>query len=128
MEAAAAAAEGGDVTEDAETAVAAAAGAEGGDAASAEGGEAAGAEENVEAAADDAADDSAPGEEPGPADELGPDSAGHGAETVGISSTEESTFESAQELFEEGQAEEAALVQAVDNAPDADVAEVQTHE
>jgi hypothetical protein len=46
----------------------------------------------------------------------------------GLSSTEEVDSESVRELAEEGQAYEAELIDAVENAPDPDVAELTTRE
>jgi len=60
-------------------------------------------------------------------DGLGPDSAGQSGSTAGVSQTQEAGFESEQELLEEGQAVEAGIEHGVENAPPADVAEVETH-
>ncbi len=57
---------------------------------------------------------------------LGPDSAGQSGDTQGLSDKVEADSESVQELLEEGQAFEAEAVDGVENAPDADVAEVHT--
>ncbi len=62
------------------------------------------------------------------ADDSGPDSAGQSGSTIGMSETPDASFESEQELFEEGQATEAAIERGVENAPPADEAEVETHE
>jgi transcription termination/antitermination protein NusA len=64
---------------------------------------------------------------PVPADDQGPDSAGQSGSTVGMSQVPAAGFESEQELFEEGQALEAGIQHGVENAPPADVAEVETH-
>ena len=62
-----------------------------------------------------------------PADDQGPDSAGQSGSTIGMSQVQEAGPESEQELFEEGQALEAGVQHGVENAPPADVAEVETH-
>jgi len=62
-----------------------------------------------------------------PADDQGPNSAGQSGSTAGMSQTQDAGFESEKELFEEGQAQEAALQSGVENAPPADVAEVEAH-
>jgi hypothetical protein len=64
---------------------------------------------------------------PVPADDQRPDSAGQSGSTVGMSQVPAAGFESEQELFEEGQALEAGIQHGVENAPPADVAEVETH-
>jgi len=56
----------------------------------------------------------------------GPDSAGQSGDTQGLSNREEGDSESVQELLEEGQTFEAEAVLGVQDAPDADVAEVHT--
>jgi N utilization substance protein A len=53
---------------------------------------------------------------------------GQSGDTQGLSSVAEADSESVEELVEEGQFFEAAVVSGVENAPDADVAEVRTHE
>jgi N utilization substance protein A len=62
-----------------------------------------------------------------PADDVGPDSAGQSGSTVELSQLQDAEAESSSELFEEGQALEAAAVSGVEDAPPADVAEVTTH-
>jgi N utilization substance protein A len=57
---------------------------------------------------------------------LGPDSAGQSGDTQGISDAVEADSESVQELLEEGQSFEAEAIGGVEDAPDADVAEVHT--
>jgi N utilization substance protein A len=57
---------------------------------------------------------------------LGPDSAGQSGDTQGLSDVAEAGSESVQELLEEGQTYEAEAVSGVEDAPDADVAEVHT--
>jgi hypothetical protein len=49
-------------------------------------------------------------------------------DTQGLSDEPEADSESVQELVSEGQFFEAAVVSGVENAPDADVSEVRTHE
>jgi hypothetical protein len=61
-------------------------------------------------------------------DRPGPDTAGQAGDTQGLSDVAEADSESVEELAEEGQFFEAAIVSGVENAPDADVAEVTTHE
>lgn len=61
-------------------------------------------------------------------DELGPDSAGQAGDTQQISNTAGADSESVEELAEEGNAYEADAVYGVENAKDADVSEVVTHE
>jgi len=61
-------------------------------------------------------------------DELGPDSAGQSGDTQQISNTPGADSESVEELAEEGNAFEANAVYGVENAKDADVSEVTTHE
>jgi hypothetical protein len=56
----------------------------------------------------------------------GPSSAGQSGDTQGLSDVPEASTESVEELVEEGQSIEAALISGVENAPDADVAEVHT--
>ena len=58
----------------------------------------------------------------------GPDTAGQSGDIQGLSGVAEVDSESVAELIEEGQAFEAGLVSGVENAPDADVAEVTTKE
>jgi len=63
-----------------------------------------------------------------PEDELGPDSAGQSGDLQGLSDIAEADSESVEELIEEGNAYEAEAIEGVEDAPDADVAEVRTHE
>jgi N utilization substance protein A len=63
-----------------------------------------------------------------PADDAGPDSAGQSGDTEGLSQIADSNAESVSELVEEGQDWEGAAVAGVENAPPADVSEVETHE
>jgi N utilization substance protein A len=56
----------------------------------------------------------------------GPDSAGQSGDTQGLPDSEEGDSESVTELLEEGQYFEAEAVLGVQDAPDADVAEVHT--
>ncbi len=58
----------------------------------------------------------------------GPDSAGQSGDTQGLSDNAESDSESVVELLEEGQSFEAEAIGGVENAPDADVAEVHTRQ
>ena len=57
-----------------------------------------------------------------------PESAGQSGDTQGLSDRAEANSESVKELVEEGQYFEAAVINAIENAPDADVSEVTTHE
>ena len=57
-----------------------------------------------------------------------PNAAGQAGDLQGLSDTEEVDSESVVELLEEGQSFEAEVVHGVENAPDADVAEVTTTE
>ena len=57
---------------------------------------------------------------------LGPGSAGQSGDTQGLSDVAGADSESVLELIEEGQFFEAEAVAGVENAPDADVAEVHT--
>jgi hypothetical protein len=61
-------------------------------------------------------------------DELGPDSAGQSGDIEGLSDLADADSESVEELVEEGNAFEAEVIDGVENAPDADVSEVRTHE
>jgi hypothetical protein len=61
-------------------------------------------------------------------DELGPDSAGQSGDIQQISDAADADSESVEELLEEGNAFEAGVVRGVENAEDADTAEVTTHE
>jgi hypothetical protein len=58
----------------------------------------------------------------------GPDSAGQSGDIQGLSHVADVDSESVEELAEEGQAFEAGVISGVQNAPDADVAEVTTKE
>lgn len=53
---------------------------------------------------------------------------GQSGDTQGLSKRESVDSESVEELVEEGQAFEAEVVEGVEDAPDADVSEVKTHE
>ncbi len=59
---------------------------------------------------------------------LGPNSAGQSGDTQGLTDGEDSESESVRELVEEGQFFEAEAVSGIEDAPDADVSEVHTHE
>jgi hypothetical protein len=59
---------------------------------------------------------------------MGPDSAGQSGDIQGLSDIAEAGPESVQELIEEGQSFEAEAISGVENAPDADVAEVHTRQ
>jgi len=61
-------------------------------------------------------------------DELSLESGGQSGDTQGLSAVPTADTESVKELVEEGQYFEAAVVSGVENAPDADVAEVTTTE
>jgi hypothetical protein len=56
----------------------------------------------------------------------GPNSAGQSGDTQGLSDVAEAGSESVEELVEEGQSFEAEVIGGVEDAPDADVAEVHT--
>jgi hypothetical protein len=56
------------------------------------------------------------------------DSAGQSGDTQGLSDVAEAGSESVTELLEEGQSFEAEVISGVENAPDADVAEVHTRQ
>jgi len=56
------------------------------------------------------------------------DSAGQSGDTQGLSDVAEAGSESVMELVEEGQSFEAEAIGGVENAPDADVAEVHTRQ
>jgi hypothetical protein len=58
--------------------------------------------------------------------EAGTDSAGQSGDTQGLPDVAEAGPESVMELVEEGQSFEAGVISGVENAPDADVAEVHT--
>ena len=59
-------------------------------------------------------------------DEPGPEEAGQAGDTQGLAGLPEATSESVRELAEEGQFFEAAIASGIEDAPDADVAEVKT--
>ena len=61
-------------------------------------------------------------------DELGPDSAGQSGDIQQLSNRADADSESVEELLEEGNTFEAEAVAGVENAKDADVSEVTTHE
>jgi N utilization substance protein A len=58
----------------------------------------------------------------------GPESAGQSGDVEGLSDEAEASSDSVEDLVESGQYYEAEVVEGVENAPDADVAEVTTHE
>lgn len=58
----------------------------------------------------------------------GPGSAGQSGDTQGLPDEAEAGSESVLELVEEGQSFEAEVISGVENAPDADVAEVHTRQ
>ena len=60
--------------------------------------------------------------------ETGPGSAGQSGDLQGLSGVEGSDNESVQELVEEGQYNEAAAVEGVENAPDADEGGIRTRQ
>lgn len=57
---------------------------------------------------------------------IGPGSAGQSGDTQGLSDVAGADSESVEELLEEGQSFEAEVISGVEDAPDADVAEVHT--
>jgi hypothetical protein len=59
---------------------------------------------------------------------LGPASAGQSGDLQGLSPVPDADSESVEELVEEGQALEADAVAGVEDAPDADTAEVRVHQ
>ncbi|HKN20539.1 MAG TPA: hypothetical protein VJX73_03930 [Terracidiphilus sp.] len=61
-------------------------------------------------------------------DETGPGSAGQSGDLQQIRDSALADSESVEELIEEGNAYEAGILSGVENAPDADVAEVRTRE
>lgn len=61
-------------------------------------------------------------------DKPGPESAGQSGDTQGLSNVAEADSESVEELVEEGQFFEAAVVSGVEKAPDADEGPVKTRE
>jgi transcription termination/antitermination protein NusA len=103
-------------------------------------GEAAVAEEEATAAEEAAAAEDLPGSEENPLPEeaalesggdesaTGPDSAGQSGDVEGLSDEPEASSDSVEDLVESGQYYEAEVVEGVEDAPDADVAEVTTHE
>ncbi len=58
----------------------------------------------------------------------GPDSAGQSGDVEGLSDEAEATSDSVEDLVESGQYYEAEVVEGIEDAPDADEAEVTTHE
>ena len=67
----------------------------------------------------------------GPGDDTkgsGPGAAGQSGDLQGLSRVADADSESVNELVEEGQAYEAAVIGGVEDAPDADVSEVKTKE
>jgi hypothetical protein len=58
----------------------------------------------------------------------GPETAGQSGDTQGLSNVAGADSESVEELLEEGQSFEAGVISGVENAPDADVAEVRTRQ
>jgi hypothetical protein len=61
-------------------------------------------------------------------EEDGAGTGGQSGDTQGLSNLAEADSESVEELAEEGQYFEAAVVSGIENAPDADEGEVTTHE
>lgn len=61
-------------------------------------------------------------------EERGPNSAGQSGDVQELSNLEDAEAESVEELVEEGNSFEASVVEGVEDAPDADVAEVTTRE
>ena len=61
-------------------------------------------------------------------EETGPDTGGQSGDTQGLSNVAQADSESVAELVEEGQFNEAALISGIENAPDADGAEVTTRQ
>ena len=59
---------------------------------------------------------------------MGPEAGGQSGDTEDISRSEIADSESVEELLEEGQSFEAGIVDAVENAPDADEGEIRTRE
>lgn len=58
----------------------------------------------------------------------GPESAGQAGDTQGLSNIAQADSQSVEELVEEGNFFEAAVISGIENAPPADVAEVTTRE
>jgi len=61
-------------------------------------------------------------------DNPGLETGGQSGDTQGLSNVAQSDSESVEELVEEGQFFEAAVISGIENAPDADVSEVRTRE
>lgn len=61
-------------------------------------------------------------------DELGPDSAGQSGDLQQLSDIADADSESVEELVEEGNASEAAAIEGVEDASEADVEEVRTRQ
>jgi hypothetical protein len=61
-------------------------------------------------------------------EDYGPDSAGQSGAVQDLSNVVDADSESVEELAEEGNAFEASVIEGVENASDADEAEVTTHE
>jgi hypothetical protein len=61
-------------------------------------------------------------------EELGPDTGGQSGDNQGLSNVAQADSESVDELAEEGQFYEASLISGIEDAPDADVAEVTTRQ
>ncbi len=61
-------------------------------------------------------------------EDYGPDSAGQSGDLQQISDLADADSESVEELVEEGNSFEASVIEGVEDAPDADVAEVTTRE
>jgi hypothetical protein len=61
-------------------------------------------------------------------DQPDPTSAGQSGDTQGLSGVAQASSQSVEELVEEGQYFEAAVIEGVENAPPADLAEVKTKE
>ena len=62
------------------------------------------------------------------ATQAGPDSAGQSGADQGLHDTAEADSESVRELIDEGQSLEASIIEAIENAPDPDVAPVRTRQ
>jgi hypothetical protein len=61
-------------------------------------------------------------------EKTGPETSGQSGDTQGLSNLAGADSESVAELLEEGQSFEAGVISGVENAPDADVAEVRTRQ
>ena len=94
---------------------------------------------DLEAAADSVGDDAPVEPDPrdtglfdaprrSPARGIGPEAGGQAGDTDGLSQDEIAGPESVEELLEEGQAFEAGIISGVEDAPDADQAEVTTRQ